>query len=50
MISFHRKRKSEKLPSVEVLRQAQLEMLKKQELAHPFYWSAFSINGGLTSY
>jgi CHAT domain-containing protein len=50
MISFHRKRKSEKLPSVEALRQSQLEMLQKQELAHSFYWSAFSLNGGLTDY
>jgi CHAT domain-containing protein len=50
MISFHRKRTQEKLSSIEALRQAQLEMLKTNDLSSPYFWSAFTINGGNASY
>ncbi|HRH40346.1 MAG TPA: CHAT domain-containing protein [Pyrinomonadaceae bacterium] len=50
MISFHQKRRLDKLSSIEALRQAQLEMLKTNEFSSPNYWSAFSLTGGLTNY
>lgn len=50
MISFHNKRKSEQLSSIESLRQSQLEMLQTNELSHPYYWAAFTISGGLANY
>lgn len=50
MISFHEKRTQAKLSSIEALRQAQIEMLKSNDFASPYYWSAFSLTGGLTNY
>ncbi len=50
MISFHHKRTQERLNSIESLRQAQLEMLKTNDLSQPYYWSAFAVNGGATNY
>jgi CHAT domain-containing protein len=48
MISFHRYRKGEGLPSVEALRRAQLDMLhgERQLYRAPYYWAAFILTGG----
>jgi CHAT domain-containing protein len=50
MTGFHNKRRSRQIPSVEALRQSQLEMLKTKEFGSPFYWSAFAITGGFANY
>lgn len=50
MISFHKKRRLEKLTTIEALRQSQLEMIRSPDFGDPFYWAAFSVFGGLTNY
>ena len=52
MISFHRHRKQDNLSSAEALRRAQLEMLNgpDQRFHNPFYWGAFVLVGGFTSF
>jgi CHAT domain-containing protein len=50
MIAFHRNRKQKGLTSAESLRQAQLEMLGRDETKAPFYWAAFSLFGGYANY
>jgi CHAT domain-containing protein len=50
MIAFHRNRKEKRMTSAESLRQAQLEMLGKDETKAPFYWAAFSLFGGYAGY
>lgn len=50
MIAFHKKRRVDKLPSVEALRQSQLAMLKDPQSSDPYYWAAFSATGGLAAY
>lgn len=50
MITFHQNRKAQNVSSIEALRQAQLEMLKTNNFNHPFYWSAFTMTGGLVDY
>jgi CHAT domain-containing protein/Tfp pilus assembly protein PilF len=50
MISFHRNRKERKMTSAESLRQAQLEMLSRDQTSAPFYWAAFSLFGGYANY
>ena len=48
MILFHRNRKE--MTSAESLRQAQLEVLSRDETKAPFYWAAFSLFGGYAGY
>lgn len=52
MIEFHRMRKTQKLPSAEALRAAQLGMLRGAEPAyrHPYYWASFIVTGGYSSF
>jgi CHAT domain-containing protein len=50
MIAFHRNRKQRRLTTTESLRQAQLELLKRDETKAPFYWAAFSLFGGYANY
>jgi CHAT domain-containing protein len=50
MIAFHRNRKERGLTTAESLRQAQLEMLSRNETKAPFYWAAFSLFGGYAKY
>jgi CHAT domain-containing protein len=52
MIEFHRIRRTQKLPSAEALRAAQLGMLRGMEPAyrHPYYWASFIVAGGYSSF
>src|SRR5262245_43817991 len=52
MIEFHRIRKTQKLPSAEALRAAQLGMLRGAEpvYRHPYYWASFIVTGGHSSF
>jgi CHAT domain-containing protein len=50
MIAFHRNRKEKHFSSAESLRQAQLQMLRRNETSAPFYWGAFSLFGGYANY
>ena len=50
MIAFHRNRKEKLMTSAESLRQAQLEVLSRDETKAPFYWAAFSLFGGYANY
>lgn len=50
MIAFHRNRKKLRLTTAESLRQAQLEILRRDETKAPFYWAAFSLFGGYANY
>jgi CHAT domain-containing protein len=52
MIEFHRIRKTQKLPSAEALRAAQLGMLRGVETVyrHPYYWASFIVTGGYSSF
>jgi len=50
MIAFHRNRKEKGMTSAESLRQAQLEVLSRNETKAPFYWAAFSLFGGYANY
>jgi CHAT domain-containing protein len=50
MIAFHRNRKQRGLTSAESLRQAQLEVLRRDGTKAPFYWAAFSLFGGYANY
>jgi CHAT domain-containing protein len=52
MIEFHRIRKTQKLPSAEALRSAQLGMLHGAEpvYRHPYYWASFIVAGGYSNF
>ena len=50
MVAFHKNRTQKNLSSIAALRNAQLERLQNQEFSSPYYWAAFSITGGLTTY
>jgi CHAT domain-containing protein/Flp pilus assembly protein TadD len=50
MIAFHRNRKEKHMSSAESLRQAQLELLGRDETKAPSYWAAFSLFGGYANY
>jgi CHAT domain-containing protein len=50
MIAFHHNRKRKGMTSAESLRQAQLEVLRRNETQAPFYWAAFSLFGGYANY
>lgn len=52
MVSFHRHLTSDRLPTAESLRRAQLEMLHGSDsrYRHPYYWAAFTAIGGYTEY
>lgn len=50
MIAFHKSRKNNGRSTVEALRHAQIEILKNDKTAAPYYWSAFSSIGGYTEY
>jgi CHAT domain-containing protein len=50
MIAFHRNRKQKRMSSAESLRQAQLELLSREETKAPSFWAAFSLFGGYASY
>jgi CHAT domain-containing protein len=50
MIAFHRNRKEKRMSSAESLRQAQLEVLGRDQTSAPFYWAAFSLFGGYANY
>jgi CHAT domain-containing protein/Tfp pilus assembly protein PilF len=50
MIAFHRNRREKGMSSAESLRQAQLEVLSRDETRAPFYWAAFSLFGGYANY
>jgi CHAT domain-containing protein/Flp pilus assembly protein TadD len=52
MIDFHRIRKTQKLPSADALRTAQLGMLRgsEPEYRHPYYWASFIVAGGYSSF
>jgi CHAT domain-containing protein len=47
MINFHKLRKSERLPTAEALRQAQIAMLRspRQLFRQPYYWASFNVIG-----
>jgi CHAT domain-containing protein len=48
MISFHRHRRRDALPTTEALRRAQIEMARGPDLRHrhPYYWAPFVAIGG----
>lgn len=52
MVSFHRHRTRDRLPTAEALRRAQLEMLRGDDTRyrHPYHWAAFNAIGGHTEY
>ena len=52
MIKFHRYRKQEKLPTINALQRAQLEMLTNENphFREPFYWAGFIPIGGYAEY
>jgi|GEM_PF-263679 len=52
MIEFHRIRKTQKMPSAEALRVAQLGMMRGAETVyrHPYYWASFIVAGGYSSF
>lgn len=50
MILFHQNRREKGLTSAESLRQAQLELLRREVTAAPYFWSGFSLVGGFTNY
>ena len=52
MTAFHRYRKVEKLPTVEALRRAQVDMLygPDERYRAPYYWAGFVLIGGYASY
>jgi CHAT domain-containing protein len=50
MIDFHRRRTTQKLSTVEALRQSQLEMLKNEKYRQPYYWAAFIALGGYSKF
>jgi CHAT domain-containing protein len=50
MIAFHRNRKQKRMTSAESLRQAQLELLSRDQTKAPHYWAAFALFGGYTNY
>lgn len=50
MIAFHENRKAKKMPSAESLRQAQIEILHRDDKNEPYFWAAFNLFGGLTRY
>jgi CHAT domain-containing protein len=51
MVAFHRARKQSKLPTVEALRRAQLELFSRNDkYRHPYYWAAFIAVGGYSEY
>jgi CHAT domain-containing protein len=50
MIAFHRNRKEKRMSSAESLRQAQLELLGRDQTMAPSYWAAFSLFGGYANY
>jgi CHAT domain-containing protein len=52
MISFHRYRKRDSLPTAEALRRAQLDMLESQDPRYhrPYYWASFITIGGYAEF
>ncbi|HKV37120.1 MAG TPA: CHAT domain-containing protein [Pyrinomonadaceae bacterium] len=50
MIAFHSNRKQKGMTSAESLRQAQLQLMSRDETSAPFYWAAFSLFGGYATY
>lgn len=52
MVSFHRHRTQDHLPTAEALRLAQLELLGGDDSRYrqPYYWAAFTAIGGYTEY
>ena len=50
MIAFHSNRKQKGLTSAESLRQAQIQLMSREETSAPFYWAAFSVFGGYANY
>ena len=52
MIKFHRYRKENHLPTIDALRQAQIDLLKDDtsRFRQPFYWAGFLPIGGYTTY
>jgi CHAT domain-containing protein len=50
MVAFHRDRRQKGMSSAAALRAAQLEIMGKAETAAPFYWAAFSLYGGYSTY
>jgi CHAT domain-containing protein len=52
MISFHRHRRLDGLPTAEAFRRAQLDMLNSSDTRNrlPKYWAAFTVTGGYTEF
>ena len=52
MIKFHRFRKQQNMPTIEALRQAQIEMLRNENtrFRQPYYWAGFLPIGGYADY
>jgi CHAT domain-containing protein len=52
MISFHKHRAQEKVPTAEALAAAQREMLRNpdERYRQPYYWAAFTVIGGHASF
>lgn len=50
MTEFHKNRKEKRMPSAESLRQAQIEILRREDKNEPYFWAAFNLFGGLTTY
>ena len=50
MISFHRHRKQNRLSTADALRRVQRDMMNHEHYRHPYFWAAFTIIGGYSSY
>jgi CHAT domain-containing protein/tetratricopeptide (TPR) repeat protein len=50
MISFHRLRRLNHLPTTEALTRAQREIMKREKYNHPYYWAGFTAIGGYSEF
>ncbi len=50
MVTFHRLRTTDRLPTAEALRRSQIEMLRSEKYQQPYYWAAFASIGGYTKF
>ena len=52
MVSFHKHRRAESTSTVAALQEAQQDMLRhaSERFRHPYYWAAFTVNGGYANF